>query len=149
MSIFKSLFGAKSEQSPRDIVYEFANVVGQLNSPILDTVLLRNPKETIRAAFHSYIPRLKAEAAHSQKARAELQQVEALYVHIADFQEIDLEDKAIVSEINAGRRFEKFRAARTPADFGEASRLDPEASKIWGAIEGKYFQRSSKENGIG
>ena len=148
MSIFKNLFGQKIEPSPRDIVYEFANVIGQLNSPILDTVLLRNSKETIYAAFHSYISRLEAEAIHSQDARAELEKVKTVYFYISDFQDIDPEDKAIVSEMNAGRRFEKFRAARTPAEIGEACRLDPESCKIWDAMESKYFQRSSKEKGI-
>jgi len=146
MSIFKNLFGSKKEPNSREIVYEFADILGQLNNPILDTVLLRRPKDDIYMAFDYYIGCLQALAVNSRDAREELQQVKTLRVQIADFQDIDPEDKAIVSDINAGRRFERFRAARTAADFGEAGRLDPEAFTLWGSVQQKYSKRSLDES---
>jgi hypothetical protein len=145
MSIFKNLFGSKKEPNSRDIVYEFADIMGQLSNPILDTVLLRRPKEQIYNAFDYYIGCLQAMAVNSRDARDELEQVKSLRVRIADFQDIDPEDKAIVSDINAGRRFERFRSARSGADFGEAGRLDPEAFKLWGSVQQKYARRTLVE----
>lgn len=148
MSIFKSLFGSKSEPSPRDIVYEFAGVLGQLNNPILDTVLLRRSKEDIYAAFHAYIPQLEAMARVSRDSASELQQVKTTYLYIADFQDIDPEDRTIVSEINAGRRFAKLRSSITPAAIKQAIEEDPDTFAIWNAITTKYMQRSFREKGI-
>lgn len=145
MSIFKNLFRGKSEPSSREIVYEFADILGQLPNPILDTVLLSRPKINIYVAFEFYIVQLETMAKYSENYREELKMVQALYVRIADFQDIDPEDKAIVSEINAGRRFEKFRSARTAADFGEAGRLDPEAFTLWGSVQQKYARRTLAE----
>ena len=146
MSIFKNLFGSKKEPSSREIVYEFADVMGQLPNPILDTVLLRHPKDAIYMAFDYYIGCLQAMSENSMDAREELERVKVLRIRIADFQDIDPEDKTIVSDINAGRRFAKFRSAQSAADIREAIRLDPEASKIWEGIQRKYFQRAFKES---
>ena len=47
MNLFKKLFEgdqSPSKPSPREIVYDFADVLGQLNLPILDARLLPHPK---------------------------------------------------------------------------------------------------------
>jgi hypothetical protein len=145
MSIFKNLFGSKKEPNSREIVYEFADIMSQLSNPILDTVLLRRSKDDIYMAFDYYIGCLQAMAVNSRDAREELEQVKTLRVRIADFQDIDPEDKMIVSDINAGREFAVFRSARSAQDIREACRLYPEKSKIWMAMQQKYSKRSLDE----
>ncbi len=139
------MFGSKKDPSYREIVYEFAEIRGQLLNPILDTVLLRRPKDEIYMAFDFYIGSLHAMAVHSRDAEEELEQVKVLRMSIADFQDIDPADKAIVSEINTGRRFERFRSARTPDQINEVSSQFPDDFMILATMKEKYSKRSFDE----
>lgn len=151
MNILKKLFGGNqspTKPSPREIVYDFADVLGQLRLPILDAKLLPHPKADIYTAFQIYMAQLEAMAPHLPNSREELERVKPLYLMISDFQEIDPEDRELVSEVNASQRFERFRSPRSADDLREACRLDPDGFKIYTEIENKYIKRASEELGI-
>jgi hypothetical protein len=67
------------------------------------------------------------------------------YQFIADFQEIDPEDRDIVDEINLGQRFAKIRSSRTREEFTEAYEANPTDFEIWQSIITKYKDRITKE----
>ena len=129
-----------SQRSHRDIVYDFAEVLSQLNLPILDERLLPHPKSEIHTAFHIYTTQLQAMAQHSEDSRQELAEVQGVAAHIDQFQKIDPEDLPLVSEINTGRRFEKFRSSEGRQQ-GCANAEEEETLNIYLDITTKYMLR--------
>lgn len=150
MNIFKKLFGggpSPSKSSPKEIVYDFAGVLSQLDLPILDTRLLPHPKAEIYTAFEFYMAQLEGMAKYSADSREELKKVSTLYMMISDFQDIDLEDRQLVSEVNAGPRFAKFRTREGLAS-GFATKHEEEEFMLFSSLQNKYFLRSAEEQGI-
>lgn len=133
-----------SNPSARDLVYDFAEILGQLNLPILDERLLPHPKETICGAFEEYIQNLKMRAQFDLDCQEELGRVQALYVLLFDFQAIDPEDMALVSEINAGRRFERFRT-REGLTKALESPDDQKAMREFAEMRSKYLNRAIQD----
>jgi hypothetical protein len=150
MNLFKKLFGgdqSPTKPSPREIVYDFADVLGQLNLPILDARLLPHPKAEIYTAFQFYMAQLEAMAKYSGDSREELKKVSTLYVMISDFQDIDPEDRQLVNEVNAGPRFAKFRTREGLAS-GFANKQEEEDFMLFSNLQNKYFLRATEEQGI-
>lgn len=149
MNLFKKLFGGDRpslKSSPREIVYDFADVLGQLNLPVLDARLLPHPKAEIYTAFEFYMAQLAAMAKYSGDSREELKKVRTLYVMISDFQDIDPEDRQLVNEVNAGPRFAKFRTREGLA--GEfATKQEEDDFMLLSNLQNKYSLRASKEQG--
>lgn len=145
MNIFKRFFQRNPEQNPRDIVYEFASVLAKHNEPILDANLLPRSKEEIYDAFRAYILHLREFTHISEDYTKELNHVESNFQHIAAFQEIDPEDKAVVREINIGKRFAPLRKPTSPEAIKNFFELDPEAASLWGTMTKKYLDRTIKE----
>lgn len=133
--------------SPKAIIYDFAEILGQLRLPIKDERLLPHPKEKIDGAFRHYIAELELTARILPGDREELEQVRMLYMHLSDFQKIDPDDMAIVSEINAGSRFEKFRS-RDGLAKGIDTPEEEEALTIFTDVVSKYAMRGAQESGI-
>lgn len=155
MSILNKLFGGKGGLTPREIVYEFADTLAQCTDEIADAKRLKRSKDEIRKAFEVYIAGLRQLAKYSSDARSELEQVQSVYLHIADFQHIDPEDQHLVDEINFGERFAWLRLAREQfLATGDSARSDEvfehhrDDSMLAGKLQAKYFQRIAKESGI-
>jgi len=149
MKFFKKLFTRdKSPTKPnhRDIVYDFADVMGQVNLPILDTRLLPHSKADIYTAFHVYMAQLEVLANYSDDASDEFNKVSFFYRMISDFQDIDPEDRQLVNEINTGERFAKFRTQEGLAS-GCANKQEEEDFMLFSNLQNKYFLRSIKEQG--
>lgn len=137
----------QSKLSPKKIVYDFAEILGQTNLPILDIRLLPHPKKTILDAFLLYDAELSIMARYDQTARKELEKVRTVGLHVCDFQEIDREDVNTVMEINAGPRFVRFRGG--PSALGDHLTAEEEADlRIFMDYTQKYFLRSCREQGI-
>ena len=139
-------FKKSSPKAPshRDIVYDFAEILGQLRLPIKDARLLPHPKSTIFAAFMHYEAELVLMAKFDSGSREELEMVQRVGMHIGDFQVIDREDIGIVMEINSGPRFKRFREKR----FGRGEILSPdeeEALQIFTEYMTKYLGRGVEE----
>jgi hypothetical protein len=152
MNIFRKLFGSEqvpARPSSKQIVYDYAQVRAQLNLPILDTILLPHPKDEIDLAFTIYTKQLEMLSAHSPSAREELEQLRPMHMMLSDFQDIDPEDRHLVSEINAGRRFAKFRTREGIASLanGFSSKQEEEDFTIFESMQNKYFLRSIEQDG--
>ncbi len=150
MNLFEKLFGVDQpppKPSPREIVDDFADVLGQLNLPILDARLLPHPKPEIYAAFDFYMAQLEAMAKYSEDSREKLKKVSTLYLMISDFQDIDPEDRQLVNEVNAGPRFASLRTRE-----GLVSRFTTKQEEddfmIFSNLQNKYFLRSAEEQCI-
>jgi len=149
--MFRKLFArgdGETQKSPRDIVYDFAEILGQLNLPVLDERLLPHPKEQIYEAFHVYMAQVESMARYSSESRQELQQLRIVYMHIGDFQRIDPEDMQLVAEINTGRRFAKFRSREGLLE-GCKNQDEEEDLRIFTEITGKYTARGASEQDLG
>lgn len=150
MNIFKKIFGSDqspSKPSPREIVYDFADVLGQLNLHILDARLLPHLKSEIYTTFEFYMAQLEVMAKYPGNSREELKKVSTLYMMISDFQDIDPADRQLVHEVNAGPRFAKFRTREGLAN-GFATKQEEDDFMLFSNLQNKYFLRSNEEQGI-
>jgi hypothetical protein len=134
MGFLHRIFGARSNPAPdqpdsRAVVFDFANV--------FDALLLPHPKSVIYDAFRDYMAQLQA-----MRRTEELQEVQKVYMYISHFQEIDPEDRTLVTEINAGKRFEKYRSANGLELGLEANEPD---AMIFDNMKWKYRERSNAE----
>ena len=146
------MFGfSKKEQPPqkshRDIVYDFAEILGQLNLPILDERLLPHPKQTIISAFAVYIAQLSARARYDPLSHSELDRVCTLEMHICNFQPIEPEDIQIVMDINSSPRFKRFRD-RPPAQEEQLAPTEQKDFETYFAYVSKYQLRAFEEQNI-
>jgi hypothetical protein len=138
---------SQPKSSPRDIVYDFAQILGQVNLPILDIRLLPHPKKAILDAFLLYEAQLSVIARHDATARKELEKVRSVGLSVYDFQQIDPEDMNIVMEINGGRRFARFGVA--PISPEDNLTTEEEADlRVFMEYTQKYHLRSCRELGI-
>ena len=135
------------KRSHRDIVHDFAQIMGQLDQPVLDERLLPHPKAKIYEAFQTYMAQLEVKANYSPESRKELELVYMNYLSLADFQEIDPEDMQIVCEINTGRRFAKFRTREGLLE-GCKNADEEDALRLFNKIVFKYYARAMKEQGF-
>lgn len=131
----------------KEIVYDFAEIHGQLHSPIRDVRLLPHPKRSILDAFARYQAELSAMQRYLPEVTDELGKVYSIAGAVYEYQEIDREDMAIVMEINTGRRFARFR--ENP--ILETKELTPEESEDYYVFMDyfrKYFDRGLREQGL-
>jgi hypothetical protein len=137
---------SQPKSSPRDIVYDFAQILGQINLPILDIRLLPHPKKAIFDAFLLYEAQLSVIARHDVTARKELEKVTSVGLCVYDFQQIDPEDMKVM-EINGGRRFARFRVG--PISPEDKLTTEEEADlRVFMEYTQKYHLRSCRELGI-
>lgn len=144
MKIF-STSSNKNDDSASSVVYDFVDDLGRLDHRIQDASLLRHPKEKIYNAFIYYIESLEVLSKYDPEYKKESDYIKQGYSYIANFQYIDDEDKAIVSEINFGQRFEKFRTAKNRVEFEAVCKSDEESFIIWYTITKKYRDRKLNE----
>lgn len=141
MSFFGKLFGAKQSKKPRDVVYDFADVLAEFDHPILDESLLPHTKDELYFAFDFYLATLKALSKKGLGFADEIRKVESLRICIADFKFIDPKDKAIVLLINTGERFAAIRNAKSVDEFEKIFNKDPDACKVFNMLMERYNGR--------